>query len=35
MDIGFKQFDTAPHYGCGLGEINLGIWIPVKIYSYV
>jgi D-threo-aldose 1-dehydrogenase len=25
MDIGFKQFDTAPHYGCGLGEINLGI----------
>mmetsp|Transcript_15179 Transcript_15179/g.14577 ORF Transcript_15179/g.14577 Transcript_15179/m.14577 type:complete len:355 (-) Transcript_15179:175-1239(-) len=40
---GFKQFDTAPHYGCGLGEINLGKALQsididkygIKIYSKV
>jgi aryl-alcohol dehydrogenase-like predicted oxidoreductase len=24
LDKGFEQFDTAPHYGCGLGEEKLG-----------
>lgn len=24
LDAGFSKFDTAPHYGCGLGEERLG-----------
>ena len=24
LDSGFTMFDTAPHYGCGLGETRLG-----------
>jgi D-threo-aldose 1-dehydrogenase len=24
LDAGFRMFDTAPHYGCGLGEERLG-----------
>ena len=24
IELGFRLFDTAPHYGCGLGEIRLG-----------
>jgi len=44
VDAGFRVFDTAPHYGCGLGESRLGEALvevakaadaAVKIYTKV
>jgi aryl-alcohol dehydrogenase-like predicted oxidoreductase len=33
VQLGIRTFDTAPHYGCGVGEERLGVALNRSLHS--